>query len=255
MSKMHWRAQMGTARSLLVYYGVPGRHGRMRRFYSQFIQPGDLCFDIGAHVGNRLRVWSALGAQVVALEPQPHLMRWLNRLYGRRPHITLLEQAVGAQSGAATLYISHRTPTVTTLSRGWITAVQRDPAFTHVSWDMAVTVPVTTLDALIARYGRPVFCKIDVEGYELEVLRGLSQPIPALSFEYIPAAMEIATGCVTRLAGLGPYEFNYAPGEIHRLQADHWLSPTEMLSVLAQIREGSGDVYGRVVPTRLRGSK
>ncbi|HRQ39382.1 MAG TPA: FkbM family methyltransferase [Chloroflexota bacterium] len=244
------KEQLGIARSLLMYYGVPGRYGRMRQFYAQFIQPGDLCFDIGAHVGNRLRVWAALGARVVAAEPQPQLMRWLKWLYGRHPHITLLEQAVGAEPGTATLHISQRTPTVTTLSRAWMTAVQRDPTFAHVSWDTAVNVPVTTLDALMAQYGRPAFCKIDVEGYELEVLRGLSQPIPGLSFEYIPAAMEIATACVARLAELGPYEFNYAPGESHRLQSAHWLSAAEMLSILAQIKEGSGDVYGRVLVSR-----
>lgn len=242
--------QIGIARSLLMYYGVPGRYGRMRHFYAQFIRPGDLCFDIGAHVGNRLRVWAALGARIVAAEPQPHLMRWLARLYARHPHIILLQQAVAAETGTATLYISRRTPTVTTLSPAWMTAVQRDPAFAQVSWDTAVTAPVTTLDALIAQYGRPAFCKIDVEGYELEVLRGLSQPIPALSFEYIPAAMEIAAGCITRLAELGPYEFNYAPGESHRLQAAHWLSATDMLAVLAQMKEGSGDVYGRVLVMR-----
>lgn len=250
VNKMQLMEQIGIVRSLAMYYGVPGRYGRMRRFYTQFIQPGDLCFDIGAHVGNRLRVWSVLGARVVAVEPQPHLMRWLVRLYGRRSHITLMEQAIGAATGTATLHISRRTPTVTTLSSAWMTAVQRDPSFAGVSWDTAVTVPVTTLDVLIGLYGRPAFCKIDVEGYELEVLRGLSQPIPALSFEYIPAAISIAVGCISRLAELGPYEFNYAPGESQRLQAAHWLSVTEMLDILGQIKGESGDVYGRVAVMR-----
>ncbi len=245
MNKGHLIEGVGIMRSLAMYYGVPGRHGRMRRFYSQFIQPGDLCFDIGAHVGNRLRVWAGLGARVVAVEPQPHLMRWLRRFYGRHPHITLVEQAVGATVGSATLHISRRTPTVTTLSLEWITAVQRDRSFTGVQWDTAVTVPVTTLDELMARYGRPAFCKIDVEGYELEVLRGLSQPIPTLSFEYISAAITIAIDCIERLAELGRYEFNYAPGESHRLQSAHWLSAAEMQAVLMQIDKGSGDLYGR----------
>lgn len=243
-----WSEQRGFARSLLIYYGLPGRNGRLRRFYSPFIQPGDLCFDIGAHVGNRLRAWAGLGARIVAVEPQPQMMRWLKRVYGRHPHITLLEQAVGAEPGTATLHISRRAPTVSTLSTTWMTAVKRDSSFAQVSWDTAVTVPVTTLDALIARYGHPVFCKIDVEGYELEVLRGLSQPIPALSFEYIPAAIEIATDCIKQLGELGRYEFNYAPGESHRLQAARWLTAAEMLAVLAQLRQGSGDVYGRWLP-------
>jgi hypothetical protein len=104
---------------------------------------------------------------------------------------------------------------------------------------------VTTLDELIARYGRPAFCKIDVEGYELEAVRGLSQPIPALSFEYIAAAREIAIHCIGRLTELGPYEFNYSPGESHRLQSVRWLPAVEMQDVLAQMDSGSGDIYGR----------
>lgn len=243
-----FREQMGILRSLAMYYGVPGRYARMRRFYAQFIPPGALCFDIGAHVGNRLRVWSGLGARMVAVEPQPRLMLWLQRLYGGHSRITLLEQAIGAQPGSGTLYISSRTPTVTSMSREWISAVQRDASFSQVAWDKTVTVPVTTLDELIAEYGLPAFCKIDVEGFELEVLRGLSQPVTALSFEYIPAAMAVAVGCIERLEQLGRYEFNYSPGERHELQAPSWLTAAEMKAVLAGLNEGSGDVYARFVP-------
>ena len=57
-----WAERWGIWRSLLLYYGVPFRQRRMRRLYAQFIKPGDLCFDVGAHVGNRLRAWDSLGA-------------------------------------------------------------------------------------------------------------------------------------------------------------------------------------------------
>lgn len=236
---------LGLIRSLLIYYAIPWRPWQMRRLYRHFMQPGDLCFDVGAHVGSRLRVWRQLGARVVAVEPQPHLFRFLQRCYGRSPHVTLINHALGAQPGEATLHVSRRTPTVTTLSRAWIDAVQQDDSFAGVEWDTAVTVPVTTLDDLIAKNGRPAFCKIDVEGYELDVLRGLSQPIPALSFEYIPAAIDVATGCIERLQQLGDYRFNVAPGESQRLQADHWLSPDEMAAQLSQLKANakSGDIY------------
>jgi FkbM family methyltransferase len=238
------REQMGLLRSFLMYYAIPGRYGRMRHFYRPFIQPGNLCFDIGAHAGNRIRVWLALGARVVAVEPQPQLMRWLQRLYGRHPRVTLLQTAVAAQSGTATLHISSRTPTVSTLSASWIHSVQQDPSFAWVQWDRAVTVPVVTLDELIEEYGRPTLCKIDIEGYELEALHGLSQAIPTLSFEHIPAA-NLTTACLARLTKLGYREFNYTPGERHQFHFPTWRSATEMMASLGQLPEGSGDIYGR----------
>lgn len=240
--------QAGVARSLLTYYAIPGRQRQLFRFYAQFIQPGDLCFDVGAHVGNRLWAWSRLGAKIVAVEPQPHLMRWLRRFYGRNSRIHLLPVALGAEPGRQTLHVSRRHPTVSTLSAEWITAVQQDASFAGVAWETAVSVPVMTLDELIAHYGRPAFCKIDVEGYEAQVLRGLSQPLPALSFEYLPAVMDVARDCVAQLACLGRYEFNWSAGETHRWQSDRWLPAAAMSERLSELagQSKSGDVYGRL---------
>ncbi|HRY15437.1 MAG TPA: FkbM family methyltransferase [Candidatus Competibacteraceae bacterium] len=249
----------GLLRSVLMYHGIPFRRRRLTQFYAQFIQPGDLCFDIGAHVGSRLRAWTPLGARIVAVEPQSDCMALLRRWFGHRAQITLIEQAVGAKPGVAELLISSRTPTVTTLSPAWIAAVQQERGFAKVRWDAPLPVPVTTLDALIARYGAPAFCKIDVEGYELEVLQGLSQPIPALSFEYLPACLDTARDCVATLAVLGPYVFNWSVGEAQCLRSADWLSAPDLLERLeVEARTGrSGDIYARsqANPDRLRCSE
>ncbi|MEM7334012.1 MAG: FkbM family methyltransferase [Chloroflexota bacterium] len=239
---------LGMARSLLTYYAIPGRLRRLRNFYRQFIQPGDLCFDIGAHVGNRMWPWTQLGARVIAVEPQPSMMRFLQRVYGRNSQITLIDKAIGKAHGTAELHISSRFPTVTTMSREWITAVKEDATFTKVEWDQTVDVEIITLDDLIAQFGKPAFCKIDIEGYELDALQGLSTPIQALSFEYIPAAIPMSIQCIERLTELGDYSYNLSTGENYRFLSPDWLTPREMIKHLNQITtdERSGDIYGRL---------
>ena len=106
----------GLARSVSIYYGNPLRSRAHRSFYRQFIDPGDLCFDVGAHVGNHIRTMLKLGARVVAVEPQPRFQWLLHRFYGDNPEVTLVDKALGATPGEAELYVSSRFPTVTTLS-------------------------------------------------------------------------------------------------------------------------------------------
>lgn len=242
------RQRAGLWRSLAIYYGVPGRIRQLTDFYRPFIRPNDLCFDVGAHVGNRILAWSRLGARVVALEPQAALMGWLERRYGGAPGVTLVAEAVGAAAGLADLHIDPTNPTVSTLSADWMATVSDDDGFAGVSWSATERVPVTTLDALITRYGEPAFCKIDIEGYELEALRGLSRPLRALSFEFLPAAIDSAAGCLARLGALGDYEYNWFPGESHRLQSARWLSPDEMAGELVSLGRGrdSGDIFARL---------
>ena len=235
---------VGLSRSLAVYYGPFWRRGRLTRFYEQFLSPGDLAFDLGAHVGNRVRVFRRLGARVVAVEPQPDLVTVLRLLYGRDPAVRLEPCGVAATTGTSTLHLSSRTPTVSSFAGSWIDEVSTDPAFRRVRWDMALPIRMTTLDELIARHGEPQFCKIDVEGFEHEVLSGLSRPLRALSFEYLPIAAERAIACVERLATLGDYRFRRSRVETHRWWDHRWLGAPAMITMLHTLPDGrSGDVY------------
>jgi FkbM family methyltransferase len=239
------RRVYGLTRSAVIYHANPLKLRRARAFYRQFIAPGDLCFDIGAHLGDRTMHFLKLGARVVAVEPQPLLLAALRRRYGGNPHCSLVAAALGAASGRAELAVDPMNPTVATLSPEFVAQAGQSRGFRRTRWRERIEVEVTTLDALIAVHGVPHFCKIDVEGYEHAVLEGLTRPLPALSLEYLPAALDPALTAIARLNRLGAYRFNRSPGETMRFVAPHWLGAAEMTAELLRVpaEERAGDVY------------
>lgn len=253
---------VGLVRSLAIYHAIPFRQTRMKRLYTRLVEPGQLAFDIGAHVGNRSRALASLGCHVIALEPQPSFARLLRTLFARTPRVEVVEAAVAATAGRASLSVSERNPTVSTLAADWRAARAAEAGFGGVEWNHEIGVETTTLDRLIARYGRPTFIKIDVEGGEPAVLAGLSEPIRAVSFEYLPSALAQVRACVDRLAAIagraGDYRFNWSVGETFEWASEEWLDGDQLLEALSTpaFARRSGDVYAlfrRAPPeTRLR---
>ena len=248
MIPAYLRAARGVLRSLRIYYGDRGRHAAMDRLYRRFVDPGDLVFDIGAHVGDRVGAFRRLGARVVAVEPQPLLATTLRWLYGRDRCVTVEAAAVGGREGELMLRVNRDNPTVTTASEDFIRAAAAAPEWREERWTGRVAVPVTTLDALIARHGTPAFIKIDVEGYEAEALGGLTRAVAALSFEFTTIQREIARAAIERCAALGFARFNAAIGESQALVYESWRTKDEIAVFLAELpaAANSGDIYALV---------
>jgi FkbM family methyltransferase len=239
------RGARGVLRSLRIYYGDPQRRAAMDRLYGTFVRPGDLVFDIGAHVGDRIASFRRLGARVVALEPQAILVRTLQFIHGRDRAVVIEAAAVGGSEGEIALRLNVANPTVSTASEDFIRAAAAAPAWQAERWTRSVTVPITTLDRLIARHGAPAFIKIDVEGFEAEALAGLSRAVPALSFEFTTIQRDVALAALRRCVELGYRRFNAALGESQALTQEPWLDARAMEEWLLALplEANSGDVY------------
>jgi len=240
-----WRTIRGVAHSLRIYYGSSARRAAMERLYGQFVSPGDLVFDIGAHVGDRIAVLRRLGARVVAVEPQPALVKTLKLLYGRDRAVAIEPVAIGRSAGMVTFRLNVDNPTVSTASDAFRQAAAGAPGWEGQRWTKTIDVPVMTLDMLVARHGAAAFIKIDVEGSESEALAGLTRPSPALSFEFTTIQRGVAEACIERCANLGYTRYNAVLGESHALVYRDWVGTEEITVWLRALPPdaNSGDIY------------
>jgi FkbM family methyltransferase len=239
------RAARGVVRSLRIYYAGRTRRGALDAVYRRYVGRGDLVFDIGGHVGDRVASFRRLGARVVVAEPQPALAKTLRLLYGRDREVTVEETAVGRASGTIALRLNLDNPTVSTASDAFIAAARDAPGWEGQQWTRTIEVPMTTLDALAARHGTPRFIKIDVEGYEAEALNGLSSPVPALSFEFTTIQRDVARACIERCTAIGYSGFRASLGESLVFVQDHKSTASEITAWLTglPVEANSGDIY------------
>ena len=228
---------------------------KLLKFYSRFVKKDDLCFDIGANFGWRTEIFLKLGARVVAVEPQDACMQELQKKYGNNKRVILIKKAISDSHGEEELMISD-SHTLSSMSKEWIDSIKSSDMFfvstQAFSWQKSAKVQVTTLNQLIKEYGKPAFCKIDVEGYEYKVLKSLSEPIRVVSFEFTPTQefILLAINTIEHLASIGEVKFNYSFGESISLVLNEWVGPDDISNILSNLPKRtpiSGDIYARFI--------
>lgn len=216
-------------------------HRRMLAHYRTLVARGDLVFDVGANVGDRTAAFLELGARVVAVEPQARCVQALRERFDDAEPLVIVERALARTAGTYPIRINEES-TISSMSDEWISAVGH---LFDTPWVREESVAATTLDDLLARHGTPRFCKIDVEGYEPEVLAGLSYPMRLVSLEFHRRTLDRARRCLDRLADLGASEFAVSFEEALTLSA--WCTKAQVLERLEQVSDMGtwGDLYAR----------
>lgn len=247
--KQHLRKTwLYSAKAWFMDFGPVGirHHRKTVNFYAQFLKPGDLCFDIGANMGNKTQAFLELGSNIIAVEPQDICLERLHQRFAAKENVVIVNKAVGESEGVADLSICNLSSRIATFSDKW----KNDSRFTgEFEWTRSQSVAVTTLDHLIELYGLPTFCKIDVEGFELPVLKGLTQPISYLSFEFNSEfALEVKE-CIAILKSFGQVEFNCSERETMEWLFTEWFTPDELCQWVDSMERNLfwGDIYARFI--------
>ncbi|MBY8989933.1 MAG: FkbM family methyltransferase [Candidatus Lokiarchaeota archaeon] len=217
---------------------------QMVSFYSQFLQKGDLVFDIGANLGEYTMNFLRMKTHVVSVEPQLQCLKDLYSRFGKNKRVMIVRKALGEKECISTISICEDAKAIATLSEKW----KKEGRFSKDhEWTIKQKVEITTLDHLIKLYGLPKFCKIDVEGFEVEVLKGLSQKIPIISFEFTKEFIDDALTCMKLLESFGKVKFNYVKDERYSFNQQTWSSREKLCEILNSDPDDllCGDIYAR----------
>ena len=207
----------------------------------KLLNSGDLFFDIGAHLGEKSKKILDKNLTIVMLEPLPQCVKQLRESFKNIKNVQILEKAVGRTVGNMKLEVNSKIPTISTMAKHW-----KNGRFSNQEWDQKISVEVTTLDRLIKIYGLPNYIKIDVEGFELDVILGLSQKAGIISFEFTSEFLDQSVKCLNHLEKIGYNKFNFSIGESRKFYTE-WSNTENLISKLKNESKNNkllwGDIY------------
>lgn len=192
-----------------LYYKIKSKNKfyYFKDFYSNFLNKNSIVFEVGANVGDKTEILSSIAKKVYAFEPAPNCLKHLYSRFNKKSNVQIIPLGISNQKGISILYISDY-HTMNTLSTQFIDNVTKNFSF-KPNWNQQIEIHTTTLDDFIKESIKPDYIKLDIEGHEIYALKGLSIPIPIISFEMTPTLKENAIECIDYILNLSnSYKFN-----------------------------------------------
>ncbi|HWW00440.1 MAG TPA: FkbM family methyltransferase [Candidatus Acidoferrum sp.] len=224
------------------------------QFYRRVLKgfkEGDLIFDIGANYGRKTDVFLRLGARVVAVDPDESNQKalegqFLRYRFSRKP-VTVIGKAVSDKEAVATMWMHEPGCAKNTLSPKWVDTLKSDGERFGgtLEFPLRKEIQTITVEQLMANHGVPFFIKVDVEGHELSVIRGMRRSVPYLSFEVnLPEFAQEGRECITKLDQLAKDGvFNCFTDFQRGMVLDQWLGRREFLQIFDDCKEKSIEIF------------
>lgn len=183
-----------------------------------------LLFDIGANRGDAVIAGLNKGYKVVAVEAAPRIFQVLENNFKGNPNVKLLKFAVAPTDFKTVKFYECIEDGLSTLNKDWLTA-DTMPYKGKQFWE--IDVPTISISTLVKLYGEPDLIKIDVEGAEWEVFKGMWDKHGTLTFEWTDVTIDEHEHQLRYLEHIGYTEVGPQYIEHHLQEPEKWYDITK----------------------------
>jgi FkbM family methyltransferase len=217
------------ARTDELFHVLPYYESDIQDIMEEIVKPFDVCVDVGAHIGTYAIYLSRLAGPeglVVAFEPLLYKSLEYNVKLNKLSNIILIPEALGSIARCQELYYDPSKTGVSSLLQKWTTEEIEATGHNAV---FSKEVNVVSLDKVIDEIGigskKIKVIKIDVEGAEVDVIKGSLNTLKKTEFLILEVSERTRNECQMILAGLG--------FKIHYIDVSKGARPHEVFNVLA----------------------